>query len=278
MKNILTILALMLILVIFVTPVTANSNDQSATGVIIGNGNTNEVKNDYDYNNYQNQQTAVGNVVDSENVIQIVKSTSVQDITNNNGATDASTNVYLTPIKNPAGLSYTIDTGSITNIPVHSIYMNKMVVIKNEKDDKIQKAGDVYAYSYKSALPVLAYVIPVSETGKAKFDLNCAPEYDYVAEKFTHGNLDVTYDPNDRSNYSWFNFTVPEDGNYALVLDSRVSQYMDGKLTTITSDSVDIAYAIQKVDHVTLPNSNHKMIGERDVYKILDNGMADTTS
>lgn len=278
MKNILSIFALIMISLIAISPAFASNTQVADVTIVGGDGNTAIADNDYYNYENENEQNAGGIIIGSENVIQIVKNTNNQDSGNTNQViTDASTNVYFLPSQSSS--SYNLDSGAVTSVPVHSVYMNKVMVVQNEKGKTMQKAGDVYTYSFKSALPLTAYVIPNKDINKAKYDIDCAPEYDWVNDKFTHGSLDVVYDLGERSTYTWFTFTVPEDGFYSLVLDSRVALSQDGKLNPYTTaSSIDVAYTAEKTDHVIPEDYQHKVIGVVDMYDIFDNGMANTNS
>jgi hypothetical protein len=71
--------------------------------------------------------------------------------------------------------------------------------------------------------------------------------------------------------------TIPEDGRYALIIDTRVSQSLNGKSIHITEDSVDVVYSIEKSQNGIATTNGQTYIGSIDMYPVLSNGMADTS-
>ena len=228
------------------------SNDQQTTGIQTGHDNT---------------QITTSNVVNTEggNII--------------NGATSVSNNQQVAVFLPSNPNHYTLDTG-VTTTQITSLYEGEVYVADNDQeligDYQIQKAGDVYQYTIKSSVPVLAYVINAVDDDKV-MSKSGAPTYDWVRQKYEHGWVDVTF-PNHNSPKLYnhpsdlpeFNVTLPADGRYALVIDTRVIDTLNGIQTEVTPSTVDITYSVAKVADGTASKYHRDIIGTNSVYETID--------
>jgi hypothetical protein len=203
-------------------------------------------------------------------------------ITNNGGVVDqskhssATSQVTIINPKNDPNY-YKLDTG-VTTSQVISLYDGTSFVAMNDNDiPTIQKSGDIYRYTIKSSVPVLAYVIDAKEANRAEFDIDVVPVYDRFHHKFDLGNLDKIFVNKFRSPQQQFNVTMPEDGRYALVIDTRVAHTLDGRTAKVSDSSVDITYSIEKVESGSPIVDNHIVIGTTDIFPTKENGKIDNT-
>jgi hypothetical protein len=235
--------------------VSASDNTANAVGVITGDNNNQQVTtNEKNYNNDQSQD-AISTVKGDGNIV-----TTTNAITNNQETVSSSTsstsitsvyNVYSNTVSH-----YTLDTGSLTLSQVVSIYSGEALVVDNNGgSNTAQSQGNVYRYTVKSSIPVLAYVINANDDGAVTMKQN-APEYDSAYQYYDHKNIDVTYSPKHMSTFQQFYVTLPKDGRYALVIDSRVTNHLDGVQSDITASTIDLYYKIEKLSLAASPNSS----------------------
>jgi len=273
MECIKSIITVLFVSVFLLSPVSALSTSQNAIGMIVGDDNHQLVTND------NTQQTADINLKNGDHNIIIALNDNSDGKTTNNVATqyfDSSSSSVFNILNQDNPDYYGLNIGLITT-QIVSLYKGQALVAYNDNDQGIpQKTGDVFEYTIQSSLPVLAYVVNANEANRAEFDIDVAPVYDQYAHKFDVGNLDTIFVSKYRSPQQQFVVTIPEDGRYALVIDTRVSQALDGRTVKITDDSVDVVYSINKT-HSGSPNEYIKpIIGVRSYFPILSNGMADT--
>ena len=228
------------------------SNDQQTTGIQTGHDNT---------------QITTSNVVNTEggNII--------------NGATSVSNNQQVAVFLPSNPNHYTLDTG-VTTTQITSLYSGEVFVVDNDielaGDQQMQKAGDVYQYSIKSSVPVLAYVINALDDDKV-MSKSGAPTYDWVRQKYEHGWVDVTFPNyhspkiyNHPSTLQEFNVTLPSDGRYALVIDTRVTDTLNGIQTEVTPNTIDLTYSMAKVVDGTATKYRRNVIGTNSVFKTIE--------
>lgn len=266
------------------------NNNQVTNNNQISNNFDTDIKNDFDITN--RFDTDIKNEYNTD-----VTNKFDTDITNNdNGVTNndnsvsefyfkkestvvnnqITNQVIVTQEDNPD--YYKLDVGLIDS-QIISVYNGQVVVAPNDRDENIlQREGDVFRYSIRSSLPVLAYVINSNDGNKAEFDYTVAPVYDNFMHKFDLANLNTVYLGKYRSPQQTFTVTLPQNGRFSLVIDTRVTQALDGhKNMKLTADSVDISYSIVKVRDGNPSQSRHPIIGEISVYPILENGMIDSS-
>lgn len=263
----------LIIAVAIVSPMAMAADTQIAAPVQIGGiGNDQTTTNIDDSTNMDITagQIGVGNNMELTN----------NHIVDNRVSSSSITNMII-PAKAKASY-YGFDTGTVLT-QIMSIYEGQVIVAMNDagySKQLISEPGDKYTYNIKSSVPVLAYVINANDAQKAEWDSNCAPVYDPIAHKFNVGNIDKIYIGKYRSPLQQFEVTIPKDGKgrYALVIDTRVSHAMNGQLTKISDDSVDVIYSIEKVmagDPADFAEVRD-VIGTSSMYPILSNGMANT--
>ena len=268
------LVAAVVIAAAMIMPVSADSNAQMASGVIIGHDNTMVNDNDNYQYDYQNDQHATSVAVGHGNSV----STSNVNIAGNvvNGASAVS-NTQMVIIPKGSANYYGLDTGVVAAPSITSLYSGQVLIVMNDEvTGKNQLAGDVYKYTVKSSLPVLTYVINANDAPKAEFDIDVAPVYDPSTHKYELGNLDTVYVNKYRSPFQQFEAVMPEDGRYALVIDTRVAQLLNGKQSKITDDSVDVTYYVEHTGYKPTPAPRRSTIGTVSMYPILQNGMANT--
>jgi hypothetical protein len=273
-----SILLLSLILAFFIIPTSADV--QIANGTIVGDNNQQTTVNDYDYYNYDTSAFQVIDIglTDSEgNTIVAFNDNSDGKTEIDTAYSDASTTVNYNFLPDPKAVHYTLDTGSISS-EVTSIYLGEVIVVTNNRNDSIvQREGEKYQYTIKSSIPVLAYVIHSSDSDKIRSDSG-APIYRWVEQKYTHGNVQVVFDRNHMSTFQQFTFDIEENGKYALVIDTRVSQQLDGLRSKISADTVDIFYSIEKLTmNTTNNNVTSTIIGKVDMFPVDEFGKINTS-
>jgi hypothetical protein len=173
---------------------------------------------------------------------------------------------------------YGLDVGTISD-QIISVYSGQVIVVMNDNDQGIvQQPGDKFRYTITSSMPVLTYVVNANEAKRAEFDSDVAPVFDSYLKKFDFANLDTIYTNKYRSPHQQFTVTIPEPGRYALVIDTRVAQALDGKQTPITSDSVDLTYVVEKISNGDPVKYMRNVVGTTDMYPIDENGHAVTSA
>lgn len=199
-------------------------------------------------------------------------------------SSSASTVNFYPIIGNPD--YYGMDTPVVTE-PIISLYEGQVLIVMNDPGNEqmsipgeISKPGDVYKYTIRASVPVLAYVINANDAEKAEWDSSCVPYYDQYMHKFTVGNIDKIYMSKYRSPQQQFNVTIKKEGRYSLVIDTRVSHAKNGIFSTISDDSntIDVIYSIEKVENGSPKKFTRTALGTTDMFPILKNGMADTAS
>jgi hypothetical protein len=271
-----SILMIMLISLIAISPVAAY-NEQSAGATVIGSGSGNTAIANNDYNNYNYVKV---NKVNQENDGRIEgdHNTMIQVNGNQqNSITDASITNNFEAVKLPANY-YGLDAGVVSNY-IASVYEGQVIVAANDQDSKkeiVSEAGDTFKYYIRSSVPVLAYVIKMNDEEKVKWDNVCAPHYDPFMDKFDLGNVEPIYVGVYRSPSQQFEVTIPEKGRYGLVIDTRVAHSLDGRGVQITDDSIDITYFVEQTGKGVPKKFERAVIGKTLTYPILSNGMANT--
>ena len=275
MKSLTVLLVGILLAGLLVFPAAATKSS-----VIIGVGADGEyIYQDVDVNTYSQDGTAVAIGSDITQNLEL----SIGDKNSYNN--DNSVTNYNVK-SNPVHYSLALEN---TNSQIVSLYMGEVYVVKNDIDtigvEQIQKEGDVYRYHVKSSAPVISYIIDARDVDGVK-TMSGAPIYDPVLQKFDHSNIFV-YFPNSfskqiynhPSRLNWFNFTVPEDGRYALVIDTRVTNSLNGIQTaTVVPDTIDIVYALGKIeDGYGTHEESDQVIGTSVMYRQLDDGGMDST-
>jgi hypothetical protein len=253
-------------------------DNQYTNGVIVGDGNEQVVVSEHTDNNYngETEQNAKSNVNGNGNKVNTVNNNVNYNGEVTNGATSVSNNQEMTFIVPKSTAYYGLDTGAVTDRQIISLYLGQ-VLVANLDDDNLQLEGDTFTISAKSSLPVLAYVTNKNDINKAKFDSNVAPTYDTFLEKYDLGNLDTIYVSKYRSPQQQFDVTIPKGGKYALVIDTRVSQALDGKQSEISASSVDLLYSIVKTNNGTPKKFVRNFIGTTDTFPTTVDGIAITS-
>lgn len=278
------IMALIVMVAMVALPVAAmpnpyyggNSHTQIADVDLHGNNNNQQVDNTYNENNYngETEQNAKSNVKGNNNNVNTVNNNmNVNGGDVINGATSVSNNQQMTLVIPKSTSYYGLDTGVITDKQILSLYMGQVLIVDNDAGN-MQHAGDKFVVMIQSSVPVLAYEVNNNEAKRAEFDIDVAPTYDIYQHKFDVSNLDTIFVSKYRSPQQQFEVTIPENGMYSLVIDTRVTQSLDGKTTPITPDSVDLIYSIAKTFNGTPMKFNRNVIGSTDMYPIGENGQA----
>lgn len=225
----------------------ASGSQQYSNGTIIGDNNQQTTFNDYDYYDTSSEQVLGIGLTDSDgNTIIAFNDNSDGKTEIDTQYADSSTTINYNFLPDPKALHYTLDTGFIAS-EVTSIYLGEVLVITNNRNDSIiQMEGEKYKYTIKSSIPVLAYIIKSSDGNKVRSD-DGAPVYQWVEQKYTHGNVQVVHDREHMSTFQQFIYDIKDTGKYALVIDTRVSQHRNGLLSKITDDTVDIYYSIDRL-------------------------------
>jgi hypothetical protein len=256
-----------------------NSVDQKATAVQIGGvGNTNTAIN-YNGDTTVNVGAQAVSQNQGQNQGQDQNQNQAQTQSQSNAQSQSQNNYQNVEIYMPSAPNhYKLDVGVIGS-QITSLYSGEVLTLPNDGGDDtpiIQKAGETYTYTIKSSLPVLAYVIDSTDDDKI-VSLSGVPVYDFVRKKFTHTGVHVVMDNKFRSTNQQFNFTPKNDGRYSLVIDTRVSQALDGVKSPITPDSIDIAYSAEKVGEGQLAYTQQGYIGQTVVYQNDADGNIDST-
>jgi hypothetical protein len=279
-KNLLIFSIIMLFLAL---PVSADT--QRANGTISGDGNQQTIINDYDYYNKENadnmnQEIDVSLTDSAGNTIVTLNDnsdgkTEIDTVNSDSSTTTSSTAIYNF-LPDPTAVHYTLDTGSISS-EVTSIYMGEVIVIQNdETNTTLQREGEHYQYTIKSSVPLLAYIIQSSDSDKIR-STSGAPVFNEIEQKYAHSGVQVVLDRKRMSTFQQFTFDVEEDGKYALVMDTRVTQHRNGLLSKISDDTVDIYYSIDKIFiNSTIVNTTPK-IANVSVFPTNEFGKANTS-
>jgi hypothetical protein len=274
----LIIAALVVSPVAFAIPTPSGGDNQNTGGVIVGDNNKQIVVSEHTDNNYngETEQNAKSIVNGNGNKVNTVNNNVNVNGDVTNGATSVSNNQQMTFVVPKSTSYYGLDFG-IVDQEIISLYSGQVLVVMNDDKGNLQRAGETYRYEVTSSLPVLTYVVNANEANRAEFDLTVAPEFDPYRKKFDLGNLDTIYVSDFRSPSQTFDVTVPEDGRYALVIDTRVSQSLDGKLTPITADTIDITYVVARGTNMGECQLTRDVIGTTEMFKLFENGEADTS-
>jgi len=250
------------------------SADQNAGGVVTGDDNT-QTNSNY---NYQTSQVAQGVITgNNNNMTNTNIDGDVNIIDKNTMATSSSQFVTNNFLPNPTSTHYTLDTGPV-NSQVISIYDGEVITIQNDDGREIiQQKGEKFRYTVKSSIPVLAYLVNSANDDAVQAQSN-APIYDTVFKRFSHGNLPLVYEQKHLSTFQQFVVSLPESGRYSLVIDTRVSQRLNGGQSTISANTIDLYYIIEKLSsgsYTTVQDS--KYIGTTDTYPVDSEGRAITS-
>jgi hypothetical protein len=250
------------------------ASEQSAGGVITGDNNT-QTNSNY---NYQTSLAAQGVITGSENnMINTNINGDVNLIDKNTMSTSSSQFITNNFLPNPVSTHYILDTGPVSS-QVMSIYDGEVITIPNDDGREIlQRKGEIFRYTIKSSIPVLAYLMNSRDDYSVQAQSN-APVYDTVFKKFSHGNLVIEYKQKHLSTFQQFAVTMPENGRYSLVIDTRVSQRLNGGQSTISANTIDLYYVIEKLsggNYTTVHDS--KYIGTTETYPIGADGNAVTS-
>lgn len=269
MKKLMMLLIMMSMFMII--SVSADDNSQNAMGIISGDNNV--MVNDNDNYQYENDQHATSNVNGIGNSVTTSNTNVAGDVVN--GATtvvnDNNQIVVLPPGTSHAKLNYDdlfLDTQII------SIYEGEVYVANNDYDyvnGNIQRKGEVYKYTIHSAYPVFAYVINAVDDKKVETKSG-APKYDVIYHKLEPNWVDVVYKNTHPSPNQQFTVTIPEDGRYSLVIDTRMMNTFDGIQSEINPNTIDIYYSIHKISNATPQSYKKPVIGERSMFEILADG------
>jgi hypothetical protein len=276
----LSILMIMFISLIAISPVMAG-NDQDAGAAIIGSGDGNVAIADNDYYNYVDvnkvTQENDGSIKGDHNTMVQVNANQ-QNAYDNRAVTDASTTNVFVPMQRTANY-YGLDSGVVGSY-VTSLYEGQSLVVMNDANSPkefVSQPGDKFKYYVRSSVPVLAYVINARDADKAEWDIDCAPVYDPFMHRFDVGNIDKIFMNKFRSSSQQFEVTIEEAGRYALVIDTRVAHRLDGRMSSITDDSVEVTYFVESTQFNGTPMKvERNVIGVTDMYPILSNGEANT--
>jgi hypothetical protein len=253
---------------------TTNTDNRVDNSVTTNNNQVTNTDNHVD--NSVNQKTIISGSNNEQTIINGGNIGSIGTKTYNQQQYITQTTIIAAPEENPE--YYGLHIGTIDS-QIVSLYNGEVLVVTNDNDqDIIQNEGDVYRYTIKSSLPVLAYVISSTHNDKAEFDKTNAPFYDVYMHKFDLSNLPTVYVGKYRSPNQQFNVTLPEGGRYSLVIDTRVSQAIDGHTAKMEADSLDVSYTIEKLKDGQHSPYIRTFVGSNEMYPVLENGMADTSS
>ncbi len=279
MKKLTILIAGLIIAAIMIVPVMADSTSQNAGGVIVGNDNKQVVNNNNKQTDINQDATTVVN--GGHDNTAIAQNTAKGDIVNGNvvnGATSVSNSQNVAIIMESAPNHYALDTPMIES-QITSLYDGEVLVVPIDggvDTPFIQKHGETYRFGVTSALPVLIYVINSNDDDMVT-TLSGAPVYDSVRKKFDHSNVFVYMKSKIRSTQQALYFTVKDAGRYSFVIDTRVSQNLNGELSQISPSSVDIAYSLEKTAPESAVNESKQYTGKTEVYQTMANGQADNT-
>ena len=219
------------------TQTTINAQDvQSASNTVTGEDNT-----------------AINNNVNTQGGTNI----NSYDGTVIEGTTAVSNSQSVNVIIPSSPYSKTFDLG-ITQTAIVTLFNGEVYVADNDKTlkgiEEIQRKGDVYKYTIKSSNPVLAYVIDANDVYKVK-SLSGEPVYDWANQRYDHSGVVPVFPTlqspqqyNHPSDLQSFNVTMPEDGRYSLVIDTRINKQPGiASNTNVNDNTLDITFSIQKV-------------------------------
>lgn len=267
--------------------------DQTAIGTVV---NSQDVDQTVITNNNQADQDANGVIVGNDNTQVVINDNSKgNSVTNNVGGTSVTYGITY------EAAEYTyhdlLDKPQ-TNGRILSVYSGRALVYPLNFDGVILK-GEMYNITYKSACPMLVYVVNTLDKDKVNLK-SSAPIYDDIVGGFDHQALPVIkgsiYDPEypdiiksinpdyatllaeDLSTQNEIIFTLPEDGKYSVVFDTRPSQHRNGLYTKVLDSTCDIAfmtgYAGFDGDYI---DTQQTQIGETSIYPVDSYGHIITT-
>lgn len=258
-----------MVALLFVAPAMAfldtdNSVTQNANGVVAGIGNTQTIQNSDGY-------------INGDGNVQNVNTVNADSVSYSNTATSQS-GTYINVVNEAPKYTYhdKLDIGSV-NTEIVSLFMGE-VEVAGAKDGRRIQAGEQFKMTYKSACPLLAYVVDGNYKDRVRL-WDGAPSYDVVYQKFDHNGVATTklvknnLQTSDRERLSTqreVQFVAPEAGTYWFVFDTRLSLHKNGQLTgmnDILDSTCDITYSIEAMDYVHQPGEiRPDMIGTRDMY------------
>lgn len=245
-----------IIISFIILPVMGLETEQNIHSVLIGDNTVQDIDNTMNVYDESQDTTA----------IQIGGSHNNQVVTNNKviGSASQSQSQFVTlNIPKPEASYRGFDIGVI-NTQFISMYEGDPLVISNDKyapEMVVSQPGDKFRYTIKSSIPVLAYIIHLSDIDRVLYDSEATPVYDIISKKYETGNLDVVYMGEYRSALQQFEVTVEDPGRYAVAVDSRVSRNTDGRQTKITGNTFDVSVVIEKISNnaVKITNTNNTL-------------------
>jgi hypothetical protein len=258
-----------MVALLFVAPAMAfldtdNSVNQNANGVVAGIGNTQTIQNSDGY-------------INGDGNVQNVNTVNADSVSYSNTATSQS-GTYINVVNEAPEYTYhdRLDIGTV-NTEIVSLFMGEVEVV-GAKDERWLQAGEQYKMTYKSACPLLAYVVDGNYKDRVRL-WDGAPSYDVVYQKFDHNGISVTklvknnLQTSDRERLSTqreVQFVAPEAGTYWFVFDTRPAIHKNGQLigmNDILDSTCDITYSIEAMEYVHVPGEfRPDMIGTRDMY------------
>jgi len=271
--RIIKIIILLMIMITMISPAMALlTSEQKIGGIMVGDNNIQDLDNTV--NVYDESQDTTAIQTGGSHNTQIVTSTTNKYV-GGSGSSPVSVVVNL-PKSEAAYRGFDIGTISTQFI---SMYEGDPLIIMNDENYPnmvVSNPGDKFRYTVTSSIPVLTYVVSGKDINRVLYDTDVIPIYDVISKKYETGNLDILYMSKFRSPQQQFEVTIEDSGRYALVIDSRVSRNIDGRLTKINGNSFDVMYVIDKISNGT-QNITKRKIGVTDIYPIYNStGMANT--
>ena len=267
MKSPAIILVGCLLFALVVTSVSASY--QSANAAQIGGIDNTQV-----VTNYDNQQSGTGTQIGGHD--NTITNTNLNVNGNiNNGATSVSNHQevtfvipshsaqYALAINNDEDAIVTLYAGQAVAIPVTDMY-----------DEEQLNAGETINMSWMSGMPVYVTVVKSTDSDAAIQSNQAAPMYDSAFQEFEpmgvyHYKVHYMRDINSGlSRQNVIQFTVPEDGKYSFIVDTRPAISRNGQTVTVSDDTVDFSYRIGYVGYYPPQEYKRVVIGTHSEVKI----------
>jgi hypothetical protein len=188
MKTITVLIIAIALTAICLSPVAATqNNNQVAVGTVVDSHDVNQQVTNY---NNQVDQNANGVIIGNGNT-QTVTNDNSKYIDGSVGGSSTTINVEAAP--------YTyhdmLDTGTHTTSEIISLFMNDVLVVPMNGDNPVFQ-GQRFNITWQSGCPILVYAIDTNDKDAIRA-LDNSPVYDDVYSVWTYGNVHVfkTEDP-----------------------------------------------------------------------------------
>lgn len=267
MKSPAIILVGCLLIALIVSGVSAIS--QTANGMQVGGSDNTQV-----VINYDNHQTGTGTQIGGNG--NTIANTNVNVNGNiNNGATSVNNQQDVTVIipSHPAQYALAIDNDEDAIITLYAGQAVAIPVTDKYGGEKLN-TGETVNMSWMSGMPVYVSVVKTSDSDAAIHTYESAPVYDSVYQKFDptgvyHYKVNYMRDTNSGlSRQNVVQFTVPEDGKYSFIVDTRPAISRNGATVIVSDDTIDFSYRIGYVGYYPPQESKRVVIGTHEELKI----------